>query len=545
MAHKPDIESLADLGLTPGASFEEAKKRYRKLAQSLHPDRNKEPSAAEKFKVISVAYAQLERRSAAGLWDEPWAAAWASEPPPAHQASPRGSSRRPAPPAPLYEPHSSWRTYSFQRASMSFLESGYSHEISKAFFKSYATAAASGVGADPSALGAITMDLARGYLMLLSIYKKAWTEEELAGFRIDFLEQAWALEKAGLLKVLDGAKQQASQWMRLLHPSLISAIAPETVYISINGGRSFSLLHAISEPREGIFGMSQLRWHKEVSERFKKVVGGAENFEQQRDVIHKAKDFRGRPFAVRLMEERPELFGIYMEAEWINPRHGLYAARGFDFASSLWRSEVPWRDKAEVLWSLLGPEGCGRKMAAMPIIAQEAADALASKFIEAGRVDDVAAEFQTPAMRRASVERRRFEKLCSASAPLLGFGVAARALAWASRGRPKSISVGKAFRAVAKEDLDALRQSLSDAKFEGVEVAQASLDGVPLAVFIAWKNFFKPGCEEFCEAALGLVHSSFGASALRVADSQGSSAEWWTRRKAEVSPKRAPKPTAG
>ena len=47
------------LGVQKGASKEEIKGAYRKLALQYHPDRNKDPGAEEKFKQISEAYAVL------------------------------------------------------------------------------------------------------------------------------------------------------------------------------------------------------------------------------------------------------------------------------------------------------------------------------------------------------------------------------------------------------------------------------------------------------------------------------------------------------
>ena len=47
------------LGLSRGASEEEIKRTFRKLALEYHPDRNKDEGAEEKFKEINEAYQVL------------------------------------------------------------------------------------------------------------------------------------------------------------------------------------------------------------------------------------------------------------------------------------------------------------------------------------------------------------------------------------------------------------------------------------------------------------------------------------------------------
>lgn len=47
------------LGVPENASQEDIKKAYRNLALKLHPDRNKDPAAQEKFKEVNEAYAVL------------------------------------------------------------------------------------------------------------------------------------------------------------------------------------------------------------------------------------------------------------------------------------------------------------------------------------------------------------------------------------------------------------------------------------------------------------------------------------------------------
>lgn len=53
------------LGLNPGASDEEVKKAYRRLAKKYHPDRNPgDPVAAKKMQEVNAAYEQIKNPSA-------------------------------------------------------------------------------------------------------------------------------------------------------------------------------------------------------------------------------------------------------------------------------------------------------------------------------------------------------------------------------------------------------------------------------------------------------------------------------------------------
>jgi DnaJ-class molecular chaperone len=63
-----DFYSL--LGVSKSASSEEIKKAYRKLALQWHPDRNKDPKAADKFKEITKAYEVLSDPTKKQTYDQ-------------------------------------------------------------------------------------------------------------------------------------------------------------------------------------------------------------------------------------------------------------------------------------------------------------------------------------------------------------------------------------------------------------------------------------------------------------------------------------------
>lgn len=68
MANKRDYYEV--LGLQKGASDDEIKKAYRKMAKKYHPDVNKEPDAAEKFKEVNEAYEVLSDAQKRATYDQ-------------------------------------------------------------------------------------------------------------------------------------------------------------------------------------------------------------------------------------------------------------------------------------------------------------------------------------------------------------------------------------------------------------------------------------------------------------------------------------------
>ena len=68
MADKRDYYEV--LGLSKGASEDEIKRAYRKLAKQYHPDINKAPDAEAKFKEINEAYEVLSDSQKRSNYDQ-------------------------------------------------------------------------------------------------------------------------------------------------------------------------------------------------------------------------------------------------------------------------------------------------------------------------------------------------------------------------------------------------------------------------------------------------------------------------------------------
>lgn len=504
MSKKTDAQCLVDLGFDPesGPDFEEVKRVYRRLAMKLHPDRNPSESSNREFQTISVSYAQLLKRSQEGRWDARW--------------SEFGSSPGYRDRSNQYDNEYAKESSGRRRFAFDYIDRGSSAEIGAAFFRSYVKAAMSLIGKDDVQSGA--SDLADGFMRLFDHYKLSPAAVETMQYL--FLRQTWIQEEPGLFGVLGLARQKAkgrivtkSGWdvsdalsvgMTLFKPSFSQSV--------------FCALDEIAREQSRPCSPDQLDFHREMSQFLKSSFDPVEDYEKKNA---KLLDPDGdRPlFFEKLIDRRPELFGIYAKAGWFDFSNEVYQSRSVGVAERLWDSKVPWVDKAAVIWAKWGAKDCSRKIARLPADqAKAASEALENMFIEADACELVSESKRSSAMNKHVSGKKLFESISKLSDPTSKIN---KIKSWVEPAGARM--AGKAFEAISTRDVAALRGALSDWRSSGGSVESLSKAGVPLGAFIAMVGRFA-GDEAFAQSALGEVKNVMGLSALRQVDSSGQSA---------------------
>lgn len=516
MSERSDLECLADLGLAPGASFEEVKKTYRVLAMKSHPDRHPENSPQrleqqEKFKRYSVSYAALARRESEGRWNEKW-------------DSGRGPAPRraqPAPEAPRARPGRAPGGWGFSFA----YGGGAVGDVAMRFFKSYLQAAARVAAGEPGRDRAQGVrELAEGYLNVFELYT-GLTRLDLSLFKMAFLRHAWGSQAPGVISVLFEACEAVGRRARG-QEEIIDAVSPGvSLFKPALVNSYFSILDELATPRgSGVASASERLFHEEIASQFKSVFAPAEAFEQENaDFLKRQSELL---FAQRLLRDRPELFEIYHQAGWIDLAHPLYAQRKAEIAMELLQSEkISWEGKARMLGASLGARGCVALLRRLEAFkAPQAALAFEELIIAQGAQGDLPERLWTPKMALGKRSEALYWELKRKSLPSwLG-----RAAGWLGR---EPDPVARAFEAAATGQIERFEVALSDCKSAQRSALEIAREGVPLAQFVAWRDAFEPGDEAFCAAALDALKSRFGGAILRQSDPFGSCALEWVKRK--------------
>ena len=69
MSNRDPKGYYAILGVSPNADAAEIKAAYRRRAKELHPDRNRAPDAAARFRLLNEAYEALNEPASRALYD--------------------------------------------------------------------------------------------------------------------------------------------------------------------------------------------------------------------------------------------------------------------------------------------------------------------------------------------------------------------------------------------------------------------------------------------------------------------------------------------
>jgi curved DNA-binding protein CbpA len=485
---KSDGECLAALGVGPSASFDQAKKAYRKLAMKHHPDRNQGAGGEEVFKVVSAAYEQLKTRHEEGRWDASWGA-----------SSPRQGSKAP-------EPRQAWSDPSeWQDMRFVFIDRGHCGEIGDAFFDSFMREAAR-VAADPSRRRSGVEALQKGYGDMFARYgfSRGVTALQLEQFSFAAARAFWRAQEPGVFDVMEEVSARAMNRMGKAYGGAITPRFMRKVEGLID--ESFNVFDAIVE---GPSTPKARQFHQEMAARF---VDMADGVGQRKDAQWNAQG--GEPFALKLARRRPELFSVYADAGWIQMDQDFYkeAWRG-DLAAALGASPVSWEDKGPWLWKGLGSQGCVALINRMEAQgAREASDHWAASLSSMGLGASVRPSKRGPALEAAMGAQKRFEK-------------AAKPEWLQALGLSKPTPARRAFEAASRGDEQAFSLALSDARSSGGGLGALENKGVPLASYLAWGEALGQG-EHWarCASELGSV---FGAAALKAPGASGLSRDQW------------------
>lgn len=499
---KTDRDCFYDLGLGPAATYEEVKKSFRKIAMKCHPDRSPSPADEERFKTVSVAYAQLTQRYERGRWGEPL-----DQNSTARAPSSSPCEERSAQPDKYRYAYPSRATYA---------------EIATDFFGSWLGAARAFVKDNEQERGA--PELARAFLKLFKTYEINGVQAGL--FKAIFLQMLWTQEQPGLMQMAESAKRLAEGRYSYGADDVADMISPGvTLYKPFLFQDKFSVLDAIATPRKSADAARSRKFHEEMARVYKSLVPVEAYETENEDYLRSQNE---RLFAQRLMSDRPELFAVYHKAGWMDFSHPLYAKRKVDIISELWDSPVSWADKGAILWERLGGAQCAMRINEIKdaTLRLSAAKSFEDRILSGGwesLLDQGARTDKINERLRAAQAYRQLKKL-SLPGPL------AKAFISLKGRRPDSAQA--AFEAVAKRDIEALELALSDYKFSGASADGLVKDGTRLADFIAWAGRFETGAEAFCASALDGLKSRFGAAALGPASAEGAK-EWLRERQAQ------------
>lgn len=524
MAYKNDVEYLAVFGLAPGASFKSVKSLYRGRAQRCHPDRDPTPKGEAEFKEISVAYARLELRWREGRWGESWGES-------APRSAPAGAGKKPAPQAPPSAERSwkgarEWGRYKFELFEFNYLSTGYPRDIAEALAKSYVQAASS-AAERKGAWSAYqrqkaTHEMAMGYLKWLSVYKEPITETDLALFRAALVKRVWIERSPGVMDQIERARSRVGLLLGAGHEPLVEALGANLYWM--DGGRVFSCSRSIRERAGERLTETARAFHKEIAA----WSGSMERVERESEAG------AALPLAIELLRCDPELFEIYDRggSGWFNFEDELYARKGASPLRELLRSSLPWPAKAARALKSWPLEALIEQLNQDPEIerAKRGAQALERAVIEAGAMDQLAAELQTRGMRRASPGRLVFDKIRWSAEPLMG-----RALSrWASRlGRGQETAESAARRAILaalEGEAEPMRSALADYKFLGGAGVDLKAQGVSIASICALREIYGEAAGGSLDQDCAIIREIFGEGVMRQADASGAAPRQWQER---------------
>lgn len=505
-------EALAVLGEGSGASFERAKRAFRRQAMKWHPDRNPAPEAEERFKRARGAFEELQARQEAGLWS-------VAEPPAEQEPefepfsegargdNPRAEERRAAPVRKAWDP-----------ASGLMFELGEPEwslgERVDAFWSSFmAIAAASlGSGASPRIAAAA---LARGFHGWMG--EMAFEMTDLPRLRVGFLCAFWARRMPEQFEALERARERCLDlgWATRVADTLdfrVGFLFADNERFDMLGSIARSM--PVGEPRAW-----DLAFYREAAARVPEIFANLSASERAVRLALRARGATPGPLLIEAaLDSCPRLLELWaplgVPAQW--------GARSDWLGRALDAGVDP---SALAGWVAAEPiERLASRMGDLPRRLARALLPMAEARLDAQGVWKFAGSWASARARKLGRAQRRWERL---RGELKAHGAAALGVALGVGGLG---AVESAWRSAIFGAPSRMRGALAKAESAGLpDWSELDLDGpLPLSVALGMRCFFEHGAPmDFLERLATLDRASGEPQAGR-RDVEGRSAsQWW------------------
>lgn len=500
------VDALKILGLCSDASFEQAKKAFRRQAMKWHPDRNAAPGAEEKFVEIQASFKSLQEIKESGDWSASWHMQGQSVPNDSPSPSSPSVSRFQTPTS----ERKKWDPPSGRMFDMGE-ESGSPVTVSLAFWSSFMSIAEEclSTGASPRMSAQI---LARGFHGAMT--EMCIEQGLLPMMRLHFLREFWVRRRADLFETMERTRDRAFDlgWAG----SVASVMNPLCTTHSWEG-ESFFILDAIGRAfPKGRASGQDLAFYKTAMALMPDVFGKLPAYEKAARLALRVCGWNsGELLMERALASSPEVVE-------------LWAAQG---VPAQWGAPSDWLGRALSLGVDTGAVLHWMHAEPLKKLCARVPDLPTKLRCEVGRVAELMMESEGQ-WRFAGTWAGEHEQALGAAQRKMD--EIARAL---KRGNVGNMGVAlgfsglslsaKAQRQVIYGPAEKVEEALVDAKTHRRLTSSMTVQGVPLAVACAMRAFFEPTSSFDFYTRAKAIEKVAGAEQLARVDARGRNAVDW------------------